>query len=47
VAEIFGQDDSVTPNALEVQIARVRQKLRGSGLEIQSVRNLGYLLSSK
>ncbi|MEA3179290.1 MAG: two-component system, OmpR family, response regulator TctD [Gammaproteobacteria bacterium] len=47
ITEIFGDDDPVTPNALEVQITRVRQKLKGSGVEIQSVRNLGYLLSTR
>jgi len=47
ITEIFGDDDPVTPNALEVQITRVRRKLKGSGVEIQSVRNLGYLLSAR
>jgi len=43
-ADVFGYDDSVAPNALEVYIARLRRKLESSGLEIITVRGLGYLL---
>ena len=43
-ADVFGYDDSVAPNALEVHIARLRRKLETSGLEIITVRGLGYLL---
>lgn len=44
VADVFDYDDDVSPNALEVYIARLRRKLEGSGLEILTVRGLGYLL---
>lgn len=44
VADVFDYDDDVSPNALEVYVARLRRKLEGSGLEILTVRGLGYLL---
>lgn len=43
-ADVFGYDDNVAPNALEVYIARLRRKLETTGLEIVTVRGLGYLL---
>lgn len=41
--DVFGFD-AVAPNALEVHIARLRRKLENSGIEIVTVRGLGYLL---
>ena len=43
-ADVFGYDDAVAPNALEVYIARLRRKLESSDVEIITVRGLGYLL---
>jgi DNA-binding response OmpR family regulator len=43
-ADVFDYDDAVSPNALEVYIGRLRRKLEKSGLEILTVRGLGYLL---
>jgi DNA-binding response OmpR family regulator len=43
-ADVFGYDDAVAPNALEVYVARLRRKLEHSGIEILTVRGLGYLL---
>jgi DNA-binding response OmpR family regulator len=43
-ADVFDYDDPVSPNALEVYIGRLRRKLEKSGLEILTVRGLGYLL---
>lgn len=43
-AAVFAYDDAVSPNALEVYVARLRRKLENSGLEILTVRGLGYLL---
>jgi DNA-binding response OmpR family regulator len=43
-ADVFGYDDAVSPNALEVYVGRLRRKLEGSGLEILTVRGLGYVL---
>lgn len=44
VADVFDYDDAVSPNALEVYIGRLRRKLEKSGIEILTVRGLGYLL---
>jgi two-component system response regulator TctD len=41
---VFGYDEPVAPNALEVYIARLRRKLENSGIEIVTMRGLGYLL---
>jgi DNA-binding response OmpR family regulator len=46
VAEVFGYDDAVAPNALEVYIGRLRRKLEDSRTEIVTIRGLGYLLRS-
>jgi DNA-binding response OmpR family regulator len=43
-ADVFDYDDAVSPNALEVYVGRLRRKLEKSGLEILTVRGLGYLL---
>ncbi|WP_164176595.1 winged helix-turn-helix domain-containing protein, partial [Stenotrophomonas maltophilia] len=43
-AEIFGYDEPVAPNAVEVYIARLRRKLEPGGPEIRTMRGLGYLL---
>ncbi len=43
-ADVFDYSDAVSPNALEVYIGRLRRKLEKSGLEILTVRGLGYLL---
>jgi two-component system response regulator TctD len=45
-AEVFGYDDPVAPNAIEVYVARLRRKLEGGGPEIRTVRGLGYLLAA-
>ena len=41
---IVGFDASVSIEAIEVYIHRLRRKLEGSGLAIRTVRGLGYLL---
>lgn len=43
ISEVFGLDDPVAPNALELYIARLRKKL-GDTLHIRTVRGLGYML---
>lgn len=43
-AEIFGYDEPVAPNAVEVYVARLRRKLQPDGPEIRTVRGLGYLI---
>lgn len=43
-AEVFGYDDPVGPNAVEVYVARLRRKLEPDGPAIRTMRGLGYLL---
>src|SRR3569833_132927 len=43
-ADVLDNDVAVSPNALEVFIGRLRRKLEKSGLELRTVRGLGYLL---
>ncbi len=43
-AEIFGFDEAVAPNALELYVGRLRKKLQPDGPEIRTIRGLGYLL---
>ena len=45
-AEIFGYDEPVAPNAIEVYIARLRRKLEPGGPAIRTVRGLGYVLDA-
>lgn len=44
--EVFGYDDPVAPNALEVYIARLRRKLEPDGPMIRTMRGMGYLLDA-
>jgi DNA-binding response OmpR family regulator len=44
ISEVFGFDEPVAPNAAELYVARVRQKLSPDGPRIRTVRGLGYLL---
>lgn len=41
---VFGFDDEVNPTAIEVYVHRVRKRLTGSGVEIVTIRGLGYML---
>lgn len=40
----YDWDTAVAPNAIEVQVSRLRRKLAPVGLDIRTVRGLGYLL---
>lgn len=42
--EVFGFDEPVAPNAVEVYIARLRKKLEPDGPSIRTLRGLGYML---
>lgn len=44
VSEVFGFDEPVAPNAIEVYIARLRRKLGENGPRIKTLRGLGYLM---
>lgn len=37
-------DDEITPNAVETYVSRLRKKVKPAGLNIKTVRGLGYLL---
>ncbi|MDV2965257.1 response regulator transcription factor [Nitratireductor aquimarinus] len=39
---LFGHDDERNPNAVELYVGRLRRKIEGSGLEIRTLRGLGY-----
>jgi two-component system OmpR family response regulator len=43
---LAGWDEDVGPNAIEVYIHRLRRKLEPCGLEIRTIRGLGYLLDN-
>lgn len=43
-SEVFGFDEPVAPNAVEVYVARLRKKLEPDGPHIRTLRGLGYLL---
>lgn len=47
ISEVFGFDDPVAPNAIELYIARLRQKLAPEGPTIKTVRGLGYLMEDR
>jgi two-component system, OmpR family, response regulator TctD len=42
--KIFGLDESVNSDAIEIYVYRLRKKLEGSGVAIVTLRGLGYLL---
>lgn len=44
VDHLFGWDDEVSSNAIEVYVHRVRKKLEPLGIDIRTVRGMGYLL---
>jgi two-component system, OmpR family, response regulator TctD len=47
ISEVFGFDEPVAPNAIELYIARLRQKLGPDGPRIKTVRGLGYLMEDR
>jgi two-component system OmpR family response regulator len=44
IGHLFGFGDDVGSNAIEVYVHRVRRKLEPLGIEIRTVRGMGYLL---
>ncbi len=46
VDRLFSADEDVSENAIEVYVGRLRKHLRGSGVEITTMRGLGYRLST-
>lgn len=45
--KVFGIDDDVNPEAIELYVHRLRKKLEGSGVAITTMRGLGYVLSAQ
>lgn len=43
-AEVFGFDEEISPNAIEVYVARLRRHFGETGPRIVTMRGLGYLL---
>jgi two-component system, OmpR family, response regulator len=41
---VYGYDDDIASNTLDSHISRLRNKLSDAGVEIHSIRGLGYLL---
>ena len=44
--QLFGFDEEVGPNAIEVYVSRLRKKLEPAGVPIRTIRGLGYLLEA-
>jgi two-component system OmpR family response regulator len=47
VDHLYGWEDASTSNAVEVVIYRLRRKLEVSGVEIRTVRGMGYLIDRR
>jgi len=45
--KVFGIDDDVNPEAIELYVHRLRKKLEGSGAVISTLRGLGYVLAGQ
>lgn len=45
-AKVFPQDSSVSPDAIEQVLHRLRRKLAGGDVQVVTVRGLGYMLES-
>ena len=45
--KVFGFDDDVQPEAIELYVHRLRKKLEGSGAVISTMRGLGYMLAAQ
>lgn len=43
IQQLFGFDEAVAPNAIELYVSRLRRKLEGASVEIRTVRGLGYV----
>ena len=44
IDHLYGWDDTLSSNAVEVMMHRLRRKLESTGLEIRTVRGMGYLV---
>ena len=46
IEHMYGWDEEVSHNAMEVNVHRLRKKLEPAGVNIRTIRGLGYLLES-
>jgi len=46
VDHLYGWDDSLSSNAIEVLMHRLRKKLEDSGMDVRTVRGMGYLIDN-
>ena len=44
IDHLYGWDEGVSGNSVEVFVYRLRRKLEGSGVDIRTVRGMGYLI---
>ncbi len=47
LASVFAQESDVLPDAIEVVVYRLRKKLEGAGVQLVTLRGLGYLLKEQ
>jgi two-component system response regulator TctD len=43
INQLFGFEEAVAPNAVELYVSRLRRKLEGASVEIRTIRGLGYV----
>jgi two-component system response regulator TctD len=43
IDQLFGLEDAVAPNAVELYVSRLRRKLEGSVVRIRTLRGVGYV----
>jgi two-component system OmpR family response regulator len=47
IEHMYGWDEEVSHNAMEVNVHRLRKKLEPSGMNIRTIRGLGYVLEAQ
>jgi two-component system OmpR family response regulator len=47
VDKLYGWEDVSSSNAIEVFIYRLRKKLEASGVDIRTIRGMGYLIEKE
>jgi two-component system response regulator TctD len=43
IEQLFGLNDAVAPNAIELYVSRLRRKIEGSAVRIRTLRGMGYV----
>ena len=46
IDHLYGWDDPLSSNAVEVLMHRLRKKLESTGLDIRTIRGMGYLVDN-